>query len=289
VKVADFGLSTFAPTPKSVLEVAGTESYMAPEMFTQRGYGKPVDMWAMGVIIFIVLSGLMPYDASLRKFDLAFVSPEFDNISASAKELIIKLLDKNPATRLTVEQALDHPWVKGETATETTVAINRLKEFNARRRFKKAAFAIRSTLRMKGMVMSIKEKAESIVEKRKNSNAVAEQTLKSIQSQLREIESKVVEEYSKIPAQDRGNWNFDNLFSALQQIQDTARFDKLRGVLNYPRTAQEAPVPMDVEPGRSFRGEYARQAIEDLEKLKGELLVNIKHVDEIKNNLNYPK
>jgi len=288
VKLVDFGLSTFAPSNKSVLEVAGTESYMAPEMFEKRGYGKAVDMWAMGVIIFVVLSGLMPYDASLRKFNVEFPSPEFDEISDSAKELILKLLDKNPETRLTVDQALHHPWVAGDTATETSIAIHRLREFNARRKFKRAALAIRSTLRMKGMIGSFKEKAESIVDKRKNAILATEQSLKQIQQQLKDLEDKVVEEINKISSQERDSVNFDNTFIILSQIQEIAKFEKVKSALNIPKSppvVQATDLAKELEFAEAHRGEYGRKAIEDLQKLKDELLMNIKYVDEIKDNL----
>jgi len=289
VKLADFGLSTFAPTNRSVFEIAGTQSYMAPEMFAQRGYGKPVDMWAMGVILYVVLSGLLPYDVANRKFECEFVSPEFDHISESAQELIWRLMDKNSDSRMTVDEALEHPWVQGATATEKPIGIERLREFNARRRFKKAAFAIRSTLRMKGMIGSFKEKAENIVERKKSPLATVEQNLQQIHTQLKEIQEKAIIDANKVSAEDRKTISVDTIVSLLNQIQVVAKFDKLRAALNLPKSDVGAPttdLAKELELAEAHVGaEYGQKVIADLQKLKEELLQNIKSVDEIRDNI----
>ena len=103
----------------------GTRGYLAPEMLQRRDYSRAVDTWALGVIVFVLLCGCLPFDDDSqtvpsddlvrKKFVLRF--PRWaKNLSASAKDLLTHLLDVDPRTRYTAEQALQHPWVTGETA-----------------------------------------------------------------------------------------------------------------------------------------------------------------------------
>jgi serine/threonine protein kinase len=93
-------------------------------MLQRSSYDKAVDIWALGVIVFVLLCGCLPFDddstriptesAARKKFTLRF--PRWaSNLSASAKDLLHNLLDVNPKTRYTAEQALAHPWVSGKS------------------------------------------------------------------------------------------------------------------------------------------------------------------------------
>lgn len=103
----------------------GTRGYLAPEMLQRRDYTKAVDTWALGVIVFVLLCGCLPFDDDSQtvpsdelvraKFVLRF--PRWaKNLSSSAKDLLSHLLDVNPINRYTAEQALEHPWVTGKEA-----------------------------------------------------------------------------------------------------------------------------------------------------------------------------
>lgn len=103
----------------------GTRGYLAPEMLQRREYSRAVDTWALGVIVFVLLCGCLPFDDDSQtvpsddlvrlRFVLRF--PRWaKTLSASAKDLLNHLLDVNPHTRYTAEQALKHPWVTGEQA-----------------------------------------------------------------------------------------------------------------------------------------------------------------------------
>ncbi len=93
-------------------------------MLQRNSYDKAIDMWALGIIVFVLLCGCLPFDddsskipsesAARKKFTLRF--PRWStNLSASAKDLLHSLLDVNPKSRFTAEQALAHPWVSGKT------------------------------------------------------------------------------------------------------------------------------------------------------------------------------
>ena len=128
VKIIDFGLSKLLTTDDTVASTfLGTRGYLAPEMLQRREYTSAVDTWAMGVIVYVLLCGCLPFDDDAtmilpnddqvlqKRFVLRF--PRWaKNLSQSAKDLLNHLLDINPLTRYTAEQALYHPWVRGETA-----------------------------------------------------------------------------------------------------------------------------------------------------------------------------
>lgn len=110
------------PVARSFL---GTRGYLAPEMLQRRDYTKAVDTWALGVIVFVLLCGCLPFDDDSQtvpsddlvraKFVLRF--PRWaKNLSPAAKDLLSHLLDTNPTRRYTAEQALDHRWVTGQEA-----------------------------------------------------------------------------------------------------------------------------------------------------------------------------
>jgi len=124
VKIIDFGLSKCMTEPVAQ-SFLGTRGYLAPEMLQRRNYTKAVDTWALGVIVFVLLCGCLPFDDDSAtvptdelvraKFVLRF--PRWaKNLSPSAKDLLSHLLDVNPSRRYTAEQALDHPWVTGKAA-----------------------------------------------------------------------------------------------------------------------------------------------------------------------------
>ena len=104
----------------------GTRGYLAPEMIQRRDYTKSVDAWALGVIIFVLLCGCLPFDDDCQqipnspdlrtRFTLRFPRWAKD-LSPSAKDLLNNLLNIDHGRRYTAEQAMDHPWVRGETAS----------------------------------------------------------------------------------------------------------------------------------------------------------------------------
>lgn len=123
VKLIDFGLAKVM-TESVARSFLGTRGYLAPEMLQRDAYDKAIDVWALGIIVFVLLCGCLPFDddsnkidtesAARKKFSLRF--PRWAmNLSPSAKDLLHSLLDVNPKTRLTAEEALNHPWVMGKS------------------------------------------------------------------------------------------------------------------------------------------------------------------------------
>jgi len=158
VKVTDFGLAAVFKSDTMKMNVAvGTPTYVAPEILrlirTGEPYGKEVDLWSLGVILYILLCGFTPFQGAgdeeifeqIYKADYSFPSPFWDKISTNAKDLITNLLVLDPKLRLTAQEALQHPWFR-DNATEDHLAetIAELKKFNAKRKFAGAIHAVKA-------------------------------------------------------------------------------------------------------------------------------------------------
>ncbi|KAJ6797716.1 putative calcium-dependent protein kinase 2 [Iris pallida] len=153
IKATDFGLSVFIEEGKSYRELVGSAYYVAPEVL-RRNYGKEIDVWSAGVILYILLSGVPPFWAETEKgiFDailqghIDFKSAPWPSISPSAKDLIRKMLTQDPKKRITAAQALDHPWLKedGEASDKPidSAVLNRMKQFRAMNKLKKLALKV---------------------------------------------------------------------------------------------------------------------------------------------------
>jgi len=124
IKLADFGLSKLY-SGKNLVTACGTPFYVAPDVLVGGGYGPAVDIWSAGILLYVLLSGRLPFSADndadlfrlIMKADLVFKSPQFDIVSDTAKDLISKVLVADPTKRLTAKQALDHPFLKNKAQT----------------------------------------------------------------------------------------------------------------------------------------------------------------------------
>ncbi|XP_051945667.1 calcium/calmodulin-dependent protein kinase type II subunit gamma isoform X1 [Xyrauchen texanus] len=151
VKLADFGLAIEVQgDQQSWFGFAGTPGYLSPEVLRKDPYGKPVDIWACGVILYILLVGYPPFwDEDQHKLyqqikagAYDFPSPEWDTVTPEAKNLINQMLTINPAKRITADQALKHPWVCQRSTVASMMhrqeTVECLRKFNARRKLKGA-------------------------------------------------------------------------------------------------------------------------------------------------------
>ncbi|XP_022602858.1 serine/threonine-protein kinase DCLK3 [Seriola dumerili] len=120
LKLGDFGLAMVVTEP--VFTICGTPTYVAPEILCETGYGVAVDIWALGVILYILLCGFPPFRSRdrdqeelfqlIKQGHLHFLSPYWDTIAEGEKGLVRALLQPDPTVRLTAQQTLLHPWVK---------------------------------------------------------------------------------------------------------------------------------------------------------------------------------
>uniref|UniRef100_A0A8K9V222 calcium/calmodulin-dependent protein kinase n=1 Tax=Oncorhynchus mykiss TaxID=8022 RepID=A0A8K9V222_ONCMY len=149
VKLADFGLAIEVQGDQQAwFGFAGTPGYLSPEVLRKDPYGKPVDMWACGVILYILLVGYPPFwdedqhrlYQQIKAGAYDFPSPEWDTVTPDAKDLINKMLTINPAKRITTAEALKHPWICQRSTVASMMhrqeTVECLKKFNARRKLK---------------------------------------------------------------------------------------------------------------------------------------------------------
>ncbi|CAH2225073.1 serine threonine- kinase DCLK1 isoform X1 [Pelobates cultripes] len=132
LKLGDFGLATVVDGP--LYTVCGTPTYVAPEIIAETGYGLKVDIWAAGVITYILLCGFPPFRGSgddqevlfdqILMGQVDFPSPYWDNVSDSAKELITMMLQVDVDQRFSALQVLEHPWVNDDGLPENEYPLS---------------------------------------------------------------------------------------------------------------------------------------------------------------------
>lgn len=161
IKLADFGLANILEGKDSLQTVCGSPAYMAPEVHNMENYDEKVDMWSIGVMLFLLLSGSLPFlpprlVEKAERQDYDFSGKLWSGVSDAAKDLVVRLLVADPKKRYGVEQTLSHPWITGENredidlnATKKAIAL-----FSAKRKFKGMAHAVIASGRMKKAMAS---------------------------------------------------------------------------------------------------------------------------------------
>ncbi|XP_078809481.1 calcium/calmodulin-dependent protein kinase (CaM kinase) II beta 1 isoform X17 [Oryzias latipes] len=184
VKLADFGLAIEVQGDQQAwFGFAGTPGYLSPEVLRKEAYGKPVDIWACGVILYILLVGYPPFwDEDQHKLyqqikagAYDFPSPEWDTVTPEAKNLINQMLTINPVKRITAQEALKHPWVCQRSTVASMMhrqeTVECLKKFNARRKLKGAILTTMLVSRNFSAAKTLLNK-KADVKKRKSSSTV---------------------------------------------------------------------------------------------------------------------
>ncbi|XP_041914711.1 calcium/calmodulin-dependent protein kinase type II subunit beta isoform X38 [Alosa sapidissima] len=184
VKLADFGLAIEVQGDQQAwFGFAGTPGYLSPEVLRKEAYGKPVDIWACGVILYILLVGYPPFwDEDQHKLyqqikagAYDFPSPEWDTVTPEAKNLINQMLTINPAKRINAQEALKHPWVCQRSTVASMMhrqeTVECLKKFNARRKLKGAILTTMLVSRNFSAAKSLLNK-KADVKKRKSSSTI---------------------------------------------------------------------------------------------------------------------
>ncbi|XP_057540367.1 calcium-dependent protein kinase 33-like [Amaranthus tricolor] len=152
LKATDFGLSVFIEEGKVYRDIVGSAYYVAPELLRRR-YGKEIDIWSAGVMLYILLSGVPPFWAETEKgiFDailqghIDFESKPWPSISSGAKDLVKKMLTPDPKRRITAAQVLDHPWLKEGEASDKPIdsaVLSRMKQFRVMNKLKQLALKV---------------------------------------------------------------------------------------------------------------------------------------------------
>ena len=184
IKIIDFGFATKIGTKDPMLHTAcGTPGYVAPEIIPAKRdqepqYGPGVDVWALGVITYILLCGYPPFTndeqnevelfRTIRRGEYYFYEEDWEHISPQAKDLIDSMLVVDVNQRFTIEQVKSHPWLQEATSSasnrDLSGAKTKLKQLMARRRLKKGIAAVVAMSRMNrligGLTFAAKNRAE---------------------------------------------------------------------------------------------------------------------------------
>ncbi|XP_060898011.1 calcium/calmodulin-dependent protein kinase type 1 isoform X3 [Labrus mixtus] len=185
IMISDFGLSKIEGTGSVMATACGTPGYVAPEVLAQKPYSKAVDCWSIGVIAYILLCGYPPFydenDAKLfeqiLKAEYEFDSPYWDDISDSAKDFIVHLMQKDPTVRYTCEQALQHPWIAGDTALEKNIHESvsaQIKKNFAKSKWKQAFNATAVVRHMRRLQLGTGQDSEECCEGGQNLDGAAD-------------------------------------------------------------------------------------------------------------------
>ena len=157
IKIADFGTATEFNPGKSLIQMIGTINYIAPEIFKKK-YNEKCDIWSCGVIMYILLTGKLPFHGKSKKITIDLIikgsytldSKEWVNISAASKNFIRKLLEITPSRRLSASEALKEQWVQTGKSTEISLALlehtsQNLKTFGETTKFQRAVIRFIAT------------------------------------------------------------------------------------------------------------------------------------------------
>uniref|UniRef100_H0V2G6 calcium/calmodulin-dependent protein kinase n=1 Tax=Cavia porcellus TaxID=10141 RepID=H0V2G6_CAVPO len=220
VKLADFGLAIEVQGDQQAwFGFAGTPGYLSPEVLRKDPYGKPVDMWACGVILYILLVGYPPFwdedqhrlYQQIKAGAYDFPSPEWDTVTPEAKDLINKMLTINPAKRITASEALKHPWICQRSTVASMMhrqeTVDCLKKFNARRKLKGAILTTMLATRNFSAAKSLLKKPDGVKESTESSNTTIEdedvkarkqEIIKVTEQLIEAINNRDFEAYTKI-------------------------------------------------------------------------------------------
>ncbi|ORX98102.1 calcium/calmodulin-dependent protein kinase 1 [Basidiobolus meristosporus CBS 931.73] len=157
--IVDFGIAKSLSDDQQVLStVCGSHGYTAPEILWRSGYGKPVDMWSIGVITYTLLCGYLPFQRweghpdymnALAKAKFKFDEKYWVGISDDAKDFITQLLNPDQNKRMTAKEALKHRWLTGETASDKDLLDNVRENFNPKRTLRRAVEVVQLINRLK--------------------------------------------------------------------------------------------------------------------------------------------
>uniref|UniRef100_A0A5B6YJU8 non-specific serine/threonine protein kinase n=1 Tax=Davidia involucrata TaxID=16924 RepID=A0A5B6YJU8_DAVIN len=244
LKATDFGLSVFYKQGEVFKDIVGSAYYIAPEVLKRR-YGPEVDIWSVGVMLYILLCGVPPFWAesehgifnAILRGHIDFTSDPWPSISHQAKDLVRKMLNSDPKNRLTAFQVLDHPWIKEDGEAPDTpldnAVLGRLKQFRAMNKFKKVALRVIAGCLSEEEIMGLKQMFKAM--DTDNSGTITLEELKQGLSKqgtkLSEYEVKQLMEAAD--ADGNGTIDYDEFITATMHLNRTDREEHLYTAFQY--------------------------------------------------------
>jgi calcium-dependent protein kinase len=244
LKAIDFGASMFFVEGEAITETTGTPQYQAPEVFDHK-YNEKCDEWSAGIIMYILLCGYPPFygknkDEIIAKVKLgkfSFASEEWESISKDAKDLIKKLLNKRPKTRITASKALQHKWFKNANSVPlgsgiATKLFSNLSVFNSEMKLQKATYSfIASQLATKSEKEEI-YKIFKAIDTDGNGTLSREELIKGFgefyRGEVDDIEAEVDKIMEQIDIDKNGDISYTEFVSATMHRNILLSKDKLK-------------------------------------------------------------
>ncbi|KAJ6877912.1 hypothetical protein NC651_030605 [Populus alba x Populus x berolinensis] len=244
LKTTDFGLSVFYKPGQYFYDVVGSPYYVAPEVLLKY-YGPQADVWSAGVILYILLSGVPPFWAETEsgifrqilqgKLDLE--SDPWPNISESAKDLVRKMLERDPRQRITAHEVLCNPWIVDDRVAPDkpldSAVLSRLKQFSAMNKLKKMALRVIAERLSEEEIGGLKELFKMI--DTDNSGTITfeelKHGLKRVGSQMTEAEIKALMDATDID--NSGTIDYGEFLAATLHLNKMDREDNLVAAFSY--------------------------------------------------------
>ncbi|XAR60297.1 Non-specific serine/threonine protein kinase [Bertholletia excelsa] len=244
LKVNDFGLSVFYKQGEQFQDLVGSAYYVAPEVL-KRKYGPEIDIWSVGVMLYILLCGSPPFWAesehgifnAILRGHIDFSSDPWPSISPGAKDLVKKMLNSDPKQRLTAHQVLNHPWIKEDGEAPDTpldnVVLDRLKQFRAMNKFKKVALRVIAGCLSEEEIMGLKQMFKGMDEDNNGTITLEElkQGLAKQGTKLSEYEVKQLMEAAD--ADGNGTIDYEEFITATMHLNRMDREEHLYTAFQY--------------------------------------------------------
>ncbi|OIW21817.1 hypothetical protein TanjilG_11552 [Lupinus angustifolius] len=238
LKAIDFGLSVFYQPGATRNDAAGSLYYIAPEVL-QKNYGPEMDVWSAGVILYILLCGDLPFQTrtEISGGELKFQKEPWPSISDSAKDLIRKMLDRNPKTRLTAHEVLCHPWIVDDNIAPDkpldSAVLTRLKQFSAMNKLKKVALRVIAERLSEEEIAGLKELFKMIDTDKSGTITFDElkDGLKRVGAELLESEIKDLMDAADID--NSGTIDYGEFIAATLHLNKLEREENLMLVFSY--------------------------------------------------------
>ncbi|CAD5187771.1 unnamed protein product [Musa acuminata subsp. malaccensis] len=244
LRTIDFGLSIFFRPGEVFNDVVGSPYYVAPEVLKKR-YGPESDVWSAGIIIYILLSGVPPFWAESEQgiFEevlhgkLDFQSDPWPSISESAKDLVRRMLVRDPSKRLTAHEVLCHPWVQIDGVAPDkpldSAVLSRLKHFSAMNKLKKMALRVIAANLSEDEIAGLKEMFKMI-----DTDNSGQITFEELKVGLERVGAKLKESeiYALMQAADvdnSGTIDYDEFIAATLHLNKIEKEDHLFAAFQY--------------------------------------------------------
>ncbi|KAJ3674560.1 hypothetical protein LUZ60_005176 [Juncus effusus] len=243
LKTIDFGLSIFFKPGDTLIDVVGSPYYVAPEVLMKH-YGQEADVWSAGVIIYILLSGVPPFwdeteqgiFEQVLKGQLDFSSDPWPSISEDAKDLVRKMLIRDPKRRLTAHEALCHPWMRADGVAPDkpldSAVLTRLKQFSAMNKLKKMALRVIAESLSEEEIAGLKEMFK-MIDTDNSGNITFEELKAGLQRVGANLKESEIAALMEADVDNSGTIDYAEFIAATMHFNKIEREDNLFAAFSY--------------------------------------------------------